>query len=68
MVESMKMDEAMSYYRCFPDLSLDLYRETSLVEVLRNVAIGYGCIGWWIYTKKVDKYDRIVDKEKDKEK
>lgn len=52
MVESMKMDEAMNYYRCYLDLSLDLYRETELVEVLRNVAIGYERIGWIQQSKK----------------
>ena len=46
MVESMKMDDAMEYYRHYLDLSLDLYKKTGLVEVLRNVAIGYERIGW----------------------
>ena len=52
MVESLKMDEAMSYYRCYLELSLDLYNKTSLVEVLRNVAIGYERIGWIQQSKK----------------
>ena len=65
MVESMKMDEAMSYYRCYLELSLDLYNKTSLVEVLRNVAIGYERIGWIQQSKKdyvdaLKQYDRCL--------
>ena len=52
MVESLKIEEAERFYYRFLELSTDLYNRTRLIEVLRNVAIGYERIGWIQQSKK----------------
>lgn len=59
MVESLKMSEAMEYYRKFLDISIELYKETGLIEVLRNVAIGYERLGWILQNDK--EYDKALE-------
>ena len=59
MVESLKMEEAMSYYQKFLDLSIKLYDETKSIEILRNIAIGYERLGWILQNNK--KYKEALE-------
>ena len=59
MIESLKMEEAMSYYQKFLDLSIKLYDETKSIEILRNVAIGYERLGWILQNNK--KYKEALE-------
>ena len=69
MVESLKMAEAMKYYQAYLNLSVELYDETQLVEILRNVAIGFERIGWILqsrkeYSQALEQYNRCLEESK----